>query len=77
MADVVLHCLNLNSEMHFSVRSRCPVTFNTKLFFVTKSSILDVAWLKLNTVTPAKILKGIGWHLPTHDRVEPWENFRN
>ena len=44
---------------------------------MTKTSILDVAWFELNTVTSTKILKGIGaGDTPppplTNDQVEPW-----
>ena len=35
MADGVLYCPNLNSLMHFTIRSRGPVTFNTKLHVTT------------------------------------------
>ena len=56
MVDGILYCLNLNLSTHFRVGSRSPATFKTKLyqqqsttvsshylFFITKSSILDVA----------------------------------
>ena len=35
MADGVLYCLNLNSLIHSRVRSRSPLTFNTKLYVTT------------------------------------------
>ena len=79
MAGGVLYCLNLNSPMHFRVRSRSPVTFNTKLYVTTINNSFQpltifchkelhlrcYIGLKLIIITwPTKVLKGIGGHPP-------------
>ena len=38
MQDGILYCLNLNLSMRFSVRSRSPVIFKTKLSVATLNS---------------------------------------
>ena len=77
MVDGILYCLNLNSSMHFRLRSRSPVTFKKRLYVTTDNNNFQsltifchkelhlrfCIGLELNILTlSTKILKGIEGH---------------